>query len=150
MTSEINQIMACDSSDKESILKDADESTAVLSSPYFLRSDDKFTDLSTKEYEYKDILPSPDEGALQIQLDESGRSVLYVSFSGHKVHDLDLKGVYVEGNVVLIEKNDGSYIRVVSAEVGPDLVISISRKVLEYVESPGSGVRILKSSWEEF
>lgn len=141
--SEINQIMACDDS-SESILRDA-ESTAVLSSPYFVYDDDKFTNLSVKEFDYRDIVNDSRESKIQIKLG-SNSEIEKISFAGFEVTRLNIKDIFVEGTVLFIEKVDGTVIRLLNADLNDETVQRIVNEMQVFLENdPGV---ILVSTWE--
>ena len=142
--SEINQIMACDDS-SESILRDA-ESTAVLSSPYFTYDEDKVTGLFVKEFDYRDLVSESRTSKIQIKLDDRGQ-VKKISFSGFEVLRLDVKDIFVEGDVLFIEKNDGTALRILNADLSDKTIKRIVDEMQAFLESePGV---ILTTLWED-
>ena len=144
MSSEVNQIMACDDS-SESILRDA-ESTAVLSSPYFTYDDDKVTDFFIKEFDYRDLVNDPRSSKIQIKLNSEGR-IEKISFSGFEVLLHDIKDSFVEGEVLFIEKIDGTVIKILNTNLKdevPQRIIDEMQVVLE--EETGT---ILTTLWED-
>lgn len=142
--SEINQIMACDDS-SESILRDA-ESTAVLSSPYFIHDDDKVTNLFVKEFDYRDLVSESCDSKIQVKLNGQDE-VEKISFAGFEVARLDIKDVFVEGEVLFIEKNDGTVIRLLNADLTDRNIQRIVDEMQEVIESSGL-VTILTTKWE--
>lgn len=142
MSSEIIQIMACDNETKSSV-KDA-ESTAVLSSPYFGVNDPKFTNLSVKRYEYRDV--STDPSPIQIKISDKGE-VEGISFSESEVPDLGIVDVSVDGSTLQIIKNDGTILRILNTEINEDSILMISKRIFEVAENQGS-IRFIASKWE--
>lgn len=144
MSFEINQILACDSS-LESDLR-GKEKTVVLSSPHFDSDDDRFTGLFVKDYDYRDVKTSQTDSAIQIEINDSGE-VSKISFARAEVCDLGLKDVYVEGGIVFIEKSDGTIVRILNANPGPDSIVTISQRILDFSMSPESGIRFQRTLW---
>ena len=144
MSFEINQILACDSS-LESDLR-GKEKTVVLSSPHFDSDDDRFTGLFVKDYDYRDVKTSQTDSAIQIEINDSGE-VSKISFARAEVCDLGLKDVYVEGDIIFVEKSDGTVVRILNANPGPDSIVMISQRILDFSMSPESGIKFQRTLW---
>lgn len=145
MSSEINQVVACDDSSELQVVGIKDSVT--ISSPHFDLDDSMFTELSVndKECRFREVTESPESGSpFVVKFNDQG-GLEFIQVFGVKVPSLDIKNVFTEGEVTLIERKDGTVVRVFSSDFSEDLVARVVSGVRSIME--GNTLSVVNSRW---
>lgn len=143
MSTEINQIIACDEEAKSQVVNTED--TMILSSPHFDKDDSLFTDLSVGGNSFKEVSEDKESNSpLSVKLNDKGE-VESIEVFGVELPQLDIKSVFVDGNALLIEKSDGSTVGVVNSDLSEDLVTRVADEIMELINSGD----VPRTRWEK-
>lgn len=136
--------MSCEDKDVD-ILKSSHKDSVILSSPYFDRNDDKFTEFIHSTSKYSDISCNlSDDRKITIKLDESG-DLSEISFGGNIVSPLEISDFYVHRNVLVLRKNDGQEIRLLSSKLDQYELERLSRELSDLVNT--DSLNVISTKW---
>lgn len=146
MSYEVKQVVGCDDVSKSQLI--STENSITLSSSYFDKGESKFTDLSIGDSSFKEVSGSEESSSSFIVKFNDENEVESVRISGIEIPKLDVKSIFLEGNILLLERKDGTVLRAVNSDVSEDLIKKVARDIRSLVED--SSLVILRSRWESF